>query len=169
MATTKQAVAVYLRVDLVQEVKKRNLNLSALVNQLLEQYLYGSVQNPSEEIVRINKALQELEEIKKVISRVQELEAEIKQLKAELEKEQEAKEIEQNLTFLRLIETEFEDFRNPENLEKHKEFAKKQGTTLEAFIERRLSAIAAKCKVSLPEAWQLFFKVFPDLKEILEA
>jgi len=39
---------------------------------------------------------------------------------------------------------------------------------MKQFIETRLSNFAAEHKISLPEAWDLFFKVFPDLKKELE-
>jgi len=114
------------------------------------------------------KLLEIEEKVNQALKILDEVQPDLNELKAKILKEKEAAEIEQNLGLLRLIETEFEDLKNPERLEQLKTFAKSQGTTLETFIEQRLSAIAAKCKASLDEAWQLFFKVFPKMKKELE-
>ena len=145
----------------LRSFKEKGGNISRLVVTLLKNYFFGKTENPTAELLKIAEIE---EELSKMAETFQKLQKEVDELKKKLQSEKEAKEIEERLDLIRLIETEFEDLKNPERIEQLKTFAKSQGTTLETFIEQRLSAIAAKCKASLPEAWELFFRVFPDLK-----
>jgi len=141
-----------------EEIRKKKLNFSALIRSLLKQYLSGKTENPTAELLKIAEIE---EELSKMAETFQKLQKEVDELKKKLQSEKEAKEIEENLDLIRLLEHEYFD-----DMEHLKQRYNKQD--LKYFIEKRLSSFAAEHKISLPEAWQLFFKVFPGMKKELE-
>ena len=160
----KQTVAVYIRVDLVEEVKRRKLNMSQLVNTLLEQYLFGTSNDVSEYSIRISNIEKRITEIFEKVNEVEELKRELEKLKLELrEKEEKKKEEKYEPLIKKLREQVFDDLEDLLN---------NRRVNPAHAIKVRLSVFASENNISLPEAKQLFFKAFPEynghLKSVLE-
>ncbi|AEA46680.1 hypothetical protein [Archaeoglobus veneficus] len=149
----------------LKEFKNNGGNVSRLVNSLLRNYFFGNNDDKviTKEILKIRELERKVKQAYEIINSIQ---PELEELRKKFEQEQEAKEIEQNLSLIRLLELEvFDDLKDFEAFERT---ARRTGFKPKDLIEQRLSAFAAQNKLSLQEAWQLFFKVFPDLKEYLE-
>ena len=170
---TKQTVAVYLRVDLIEEVKRRKLNMSQLVNDLLEQFLFGNSNHISEEMLKLSKLEKKIAELESHLTVIEEIKKELEELKAKLQEKQEQKEIEENLHLIReLREIVFDDIQQEgwerwvEKVERDIRRGLLQHSSPRAVIEARLSSWAAENKISLHEARKLFCKAFPELKHL---
>ena len=164
MARSSEAgiiTSIRLKPHIYQAIKDKNINLTSLVNDLLERHLFENSNNVSQEMLELRKLRKELEEVKRGIKRCEYIEERINEIEAKLSKKQEAKQIEENLDLIRELEhVVFDD------IERLKATMSRED--LKYAIERRLSVFAANHKISLPEAWDLFFKVFPGMKKELE-
>lgn len=149
----------------IEKFKKEGGNLSGLIVKLLENYFFedNNKEIITEEmmlLLEIKKRLEEFEKWKEeIIPKIQELEE-------QLRKQQEEKETEENLYLIRMLrEVVFDEIAN-EGFEKWASEVK--FNTPENAIKARLHKFAAEHKLTFPEAKKLFFKAFPELKEVLE-
>lgn len=147
--------------EALMQFKGKGGNISGLINSLLKQYFFGGLngQMISKELIRIK----ELEErYKDGIKMFQEALKELQELKKHFEREQEVKNLEEKAHILSVIQASFED--EIANFEEFERRARRIGKDVKDVIEIRLSTIASNNKISIIEAWELFFEVFPELK-----
>jgi len=158
----KTSRSIYISTDLLDEIDRRNINLSQLCERLIREFLYGS-NNFNEDHLRIKELMRETEELKKKIELMQE---ELKELNHKAEKEIQIKQQEEDGTLISLLrETQFDEVKDPLQWLKEQEYySKKLGTSVEQIINKRLSIFATKNNISLKKAQELFFKAFPELK-----
>ncbi|WP_456329619.1 hypothetical protein [Archaeoglobus sp.] len=141
-------------------------NLSKLICNLLQHYFFGD--NNSKEL--LTKEMVKLLEIEKKINEFWEwadkIKPEIQELKEKLAEKQEQQELQDALPLIReLHEIVFEDLQDYEEFEAHcRRLAREPADA----IKVRLSKWAAEKQLSMPQAVNLFFKAFPELKEKLE-
>lgn len=148
----------------IEKFKQEGGNLSGLIVRLLENYFFGD----NNKI--ITKEMLTLLEIKKKLDDWdkwrQEIIPKIQELEKKLNEKQEAKETEENLPLIReLREIVFEDLQDYGRFESQ---CQKVGRKPEDAIKARLAAWAVEKKISYPEAVNLFFKAFPQLKHLFE-
>jgi len=158
---SKAQLTVYIESWIIDELNKRKINKSAFVNEVLKRALRDGYENIDEKMLKIIELEERAKKFEEAIEDYWEWKAEVQKLKQEFQKQQEAKEIEERLDLIKLLEHEYFD-----DIERLKQRYSKDD--LKQFIETRLSNFAAEHKISLPEAWDLFYRVFPDLKEELE-
>ena len=158
---SKAQLTVYIESWIIDELNRRKINKSAFVNEVLKRALKDGYENIDEKMLKIIELEERAKKFEEAIEDYREWKAEVQKLKQEFQKQQEAKEIEERLDLIRLLEHEYFD-----DIERLKQRYSKDD--LKQFIEMRLSNFAAEHKISLPEAWQLFFKVFPGMKKELE-
>ena len=148
--------------ELIQilEKKIKEGSLSKEIVRVLKGFYFGKKGNNSisEEYLKLLEIEQKLNQALRLINEVQ---PEVEKLKTKFQEKQEEAKIEERLDLIRLLEhVVFEDM---DYLRQR--YGKED---LKYFIENRLTHFAAEHKISLPEAWDLFFKVFPGMKEELE-
>jgi|Deesub1362B_J571_1020462.scaffolds.fasta_scaffold00763_12 predicted CopG family antitoxin len=139
--------------------KKDDRNISNLVNRLLKAFFFGNHNHQnglSKEILRIIELERQHQELQKI---AQESLKELEELKKTVHEKQEIKELENQTELIRKMEVWFE---NIEIIDKI------TGEPNKDLIERNLELFAQKHQISLKEAEELFFKVFPEIKEELE-
>jgi TolA-binding protein len=156
--------SLYLRIDLLEEAKRRNINLSRLVNQLLENYLYGNNSNVSQDLLKIMELKQQIEEIKERVSKLDEIEVQLDELIKEKKEEQEIQQAEEDSHLITLIKehpvlSKLNDFWT------FKHETEKTGNTVEGVVNTNLDVFAQKNNISLRRARDLFFKAFPEMRE----
>jgi|Deesub1362B_J571_1020462.scaffolds.fasta_scaffold00166_53 predicted transcriptional regulator len=161
MVLTKQTVAVYLRIDLIDEAKRRNLNLSQLINRLLEEFLFGNSTTFSEDYIRLKELNREFETLKK---KVEEFEKELKELNSKAEEEVMMQEAENEAHLIAALKehpvlSKLNDFWS------FKYEAERIGNTVEGIVNTNLQIFATKNQISLKKAQELFFKAFPEMKD----
>jgi DNA repair exonuclease SbcCD ATPase subunit len=166
--SVKVSRSVYIRVDLLEEVKRRKINLSDLVNTLLEEYLFGKNNNISEELLELRKLEKKLEEIEEVVKELEDVKKKLSELKAKLEEKQETRKQEEDATLITIIKEHFEDL--------EKEYAKHGDIlTIQTFkyadpvtaINARLNMIAQKTKQPLSKVEELAKKHVKVVRAVL--
>ncbi|WP_290595874.1 MULTISPECIES: hypothetical protein [unclassified Archaeoglobus] len=154
-------------VEAINAFKDNGGNLSKLICNLLEHYFFGG---NNKEI--ITKEMLKLLEIEKRLNEFYEwaekITPEIQELKQRLEKKQEQEKIKDELPLIRELQlTVFTDdlAKTPEEFFKRFEG---RDNDLRRSVKVLLSNWASEKQLSYPEAVNLFFKAFPQLKEKLE-
>ncbi|RLI80316.1 hypothetical protein DRP07_09295 [Archaeoglobales archaeon] len=156
--------SLYLRIDLLEEARKRNINLSRVVNQLLENYLFGNGNNNvSQDLLKIMELKKEIEEIRRSISKLDEIEAQLNDLMSKLKEKQQIQEAEEDDRLVLLLKedsilSKLNDFWT------FKHETEKTGNTVEGIINTNLQLFATRNNISLKKAQELFFKAFPELE-----
>lgn len=156
----KRSTTVYLDIRLLEEAKRRKINLSRLVNDLLENFFFSSnSENLSEELLKLNKLEAKLEE---KIREIEIIKKELQELKEKYEEKEKEEEFEETMELMEdLREKAFPDL---QDFEEFKRRAWKSGSTVEDVIMRRLRMWAAKRGVPEAKAFEIFRKAFPDLE-----
>jgi len=150
----KQTFSLYLRLDLLEELKKRKINISALVNTLLEQYLHGETEI-SKAYLEIQEIKKELAEIKNHVSRLEELEKKIAVIEKEIEIEEEIDVGE----YIEVVKDLFKDFEEMKIRHDDKQ--------IKQFYEKRLQGLAIDFKKSISEMKKIVLKIKPELENYL--
>lgn len=150
-------------IETIDAFKESGGNLSGLTEKLYREYFFGdSNQSITEEYLKIReieRGLKEWEKWKENIVK------ELEELKKKIEIEQEIKETEEQLDLIRILEDYvFEDIKQ----EGYHVWSARLRVEPEQAISMRLSKFAVDNRISMKEAKELFFKVFPELRKELE-
>lgn len=154
----KTTQSIYISTDLVEEIKRRNINLSQLCERLIREFLYGS-NNFSEDHLKIKELQREFEIFRK---KIEEFERQLNELSSKAEEEVKIQEAEEDNHILTVIKEHPVLSKSYWDLERD---ARRLGNTVEGLINVNLEAIARNHKISLKKAQELFFKAFPELKD----
>jgi DNA-binding transcriptional MerR regulator len=150
----------------IEEFRKNGGNLSGLICNLLHHYFFSN--NNNKEI--ITKEMMLLLEIKKRLDEFlqwrEEVLPKLQELEEKLKQKQEQQELQDALPLIRELQLHvFDDIQDYANFEAR---CRRTGREPKDAIKARLSAWASEKQLSYPEAVNLFFKAFPQLKEKLE-
>lgn len=156
--------------ELINEIKNRKKKgiWSKEIVRLLKTYYLdkgGTAETISKEEVELIQNKKTLEEIKKTLKKIEKSQEDLKE-KIESKKIQDHEE---DLNLIRLLEDHFEDIKgDPLNwYHQLKTTSERAGRDPKQSIEKRLSKFASDNKISIKKAWELFFKIYPQLKELI--